>query len=277
MKIYISTVCLAGATDQNSALAIAKAWDLVPLELGNLPGDSLTPGKDVLLANMAFLPRWPGRLNLGTSDEGLRKSSVKAVGEALARCADTGIPLYTVEAGWSLDTTIATTGNAAGTLVPRKQAIRQLLRSLDQLAAISQQHGIRLGISNMPHGHGGLLTAATEMRQVIATIGAPHLGLSLDLDFLEQLALVAGFDPKEAALAVRDLIFVLYAGRAIKPRSEGGSGPALVSAKYLPRDWQASVASQLSPVPFVLNARSLLPEQLIEIRERWLENCHATA
>lgn len=269
MRIVFSTASLDRAPDQATALARLVAADLAPVELGELPGEVETPEASVVSAYLAFLPVGGGRVNLAAADDDLRRQGVRAVTEALARCQWLGIPRYQVEAGWNLDQTLSRNGHPPPPPLPphrRAHALAQLERSLDRLAEEADARGLGIGVVNMPRAAGGLLTDPVEMRQVLRTVGAPDLKISLALGPLAEAARHSRgrpgrFDPDEAAAGLRDVLCDLR----------------LPSWAAKPEAWVSEVCGALAPLPLVLGAGARDPSHLRSLAAALAEDLHATA
>lgn len=251
MRIVYSTASLERAPDQATALRILLAADLGPIELGELPGEIPAPDPGIVSAQLAFLPPGPGRVNLAAADDDLRRKGVQAITEALARCQWLGIPRYHVEAGWNLDQTLPRIGpGMAGSFGPplgsdrRPHALAQLERSLERLALEAENRGLELGVINMAPDSGGLMTTPAEIRQVLRTVGAPNLRLSLALANLAAAGCRSpeagsrSFDPDEAAASLADITCAVRV-------------PAWTRR---PEPWIVRVCAHLAPLPLVLGA-----------------------
>jgi sugar phosphate isomerase/epimerase len=252
-----STAALAGAPEQARAITVLKDAGLVPIELGDLPGALTEPDAQIRAAHEAFLPAGPGRPNLAASDDDVRRQSVKAVCEALARCEWLGIPFYGISAGWNLTQTLLRDGTPSGVAGHRPHAMAQLKRSLDDLANVADGRQMEIGVAHLAPAHGGMMANPAEIRDVIEAIGAPHLRLSLDLG-----ALAASHPaPDEAAVELADVVRLVRV-------------PAW--KRQVPR-WILDVAAEFQRIPFVVGGRDLNAAVLRDLCREMEDAWHAPA
>ncbi|MBM3276206.1 MAG: hypothetical protein FJZ00_13715, partial [Candidatus Sericytochromatia bacterium] len=167
MTFLYSTAALAGAPVQSRAISVLLDAGMVPIELGDLPGNLSEPIAQIGAAHAAFLPDGPGRPNLASSDDDVRKGSVRAVCEALSRCEWLNIRYYGIPAGWNLTRTVLGDGTPSGAAGSRPHAVAQLKRSLDELANFAADRRLAIGVANMLPDHGGMLTSRAEIREVV--------------------------------------------------------------------------------------------------------------
>ena len=149
----------------------------------------------------------------------------------------------------------------------RPHALAQLQRSLDWLAGRALDKGIRLGVINMPPDFGGLLASPAEIQHVLRTIGAPNLGLSLDLAALAAAAqrsrgqAKSRFDPDEAAAGLRDSVCAIRVPRW----------------NTRPETWMVQVAAAAEGLPLILGATASTPAALRSMAQVLEEALHAPA
>lgn len=203
MTILPSTACFS--LEQGLAAKSLRAAELLPAELGERPG-LIHDAEGHPIAYMAFLPEEVGLANLAALEEDSRRRALKACHEAILRSADMGIGTYAVAAGWSHESSALRALNVVGAPGSRQKAQSQLLRSLDKLATLADERGIRLAIRNMPPETEGMLSAPAEIRTVLSMLQAPQVNLYLDLDALELAALAKRADPEVAATGLADMV-----------------------------------------------------------------------
>lgn len=139
-----------------------------------------------------------GRPNCGTLDESKRRESVLHV----ATCFE---PLVAMGAEFVV---LHPTGYSLNEFTDRKrpQVVRQVAKSMKELAAMAQDTGIKLAWENLPHHHTARpLHDMQELRALIDPM-PDHVGLCLDTTH----ALIAGHDPLAQLDIASDRLFCLH-------------------------------------------------------------------
>ena len=136
-------------------------------------------------------------VNLSALDETVRTQSVRDVAESLQMMVAIGTHLAVVHpTGYSRDYRDDN----------RADFIARARKSMDQLAAISGDIGMRLAWENLPHhGSSRPFHDMTELRAVVAEMPG-HVGLCLDTTH----ALIAGHDPLAQLKIAGDRLFCLH-------------------------------------------------------------------
>jgi sugar phosphate isomerase/epimerase len=136
-------------------------------------------------------------VNLSALDESVRRQSIQDVGESIRLMAAIGTFLAVVHpTGFSPDYREDNRGDF----------LQQACKSMNELAVIAGDLGVRLAWENLPH-HGAPrpLHDMSELRAVID--GMPeHVGLCLDTTH----ALIAGHDPLAQLRIAEDRLFCLH-------------------------------------------------------------------
>lgn len=158
-------------------------------------------------------PRW----NLAAGDDPLRLRAVGEAAETMRVAAGLGAPFYSLEAGWALALTHDGDDRPVGVTTTPRRAEDQLCRSLDRLAGLADDLGLRLLVEPAPlvPAERPAFAEPERMRAVLERLGAPPLALQVDLPALVATARRIGEDPE----AILDFLkpwlaaLVLHRGR----------------------------------------------------------------
>lgn len=139
-----------------------------------------------------------GLPNLAALDEAQRTEAVAYVQTCFEPLAAIGVEVAVLHpTGYSLDYTASN----------RQQVIDQALRSIEALALVASDSGLKLAWENLPHHKmiGRPLHDMVELRSLIEKM-PPHVGLCLDTTH----ALISGHDPLEQLNIAGDRLFCLH-------------------------------------------------------------------
>lgn len=207
MPLLVATSCLARPRDLRGVLEAYRLVALRPVEVA--PGHPREPGLAKGLAGFEppaavhqHLPlaEDPWELNLAAGDEDVRRASVARAEAMLRWCAAYGVPRCSFHVGHALEEARRLDGSDLADLSPitTYRASDQLLRSLDRLCTLSDDLAVTLAVENPASG---LLSHPEDLLALLDRLGAPHLGLLLDLAHL-RLACHAARRDADAALAM---------------------------------------------------------------------------
>lgn len=264
MPLYLATACLPDVADGASALLALADW--------GAPLASWSPGRPVGRDRARAEERWGGRMllhhacleepdgliwNLAARDEDVRKRSLAMASDAVRHAAVLGCPFYSLHAGFAIETTLTPTGVPAGPPSDRTKAYDQLLRSIDSLASVADNHKLPLLLENSARRE-GLLSVPDEVERWFHRLGAPHVGILLDTAHWMLMCRIRRWEPEEPLEEMKRFV------RAIEVHHTDGRQDG-----HLPLPETAielALAKQLGglALPVILEARSLDSRRLEE-------------
>jgi sugar phosphate isomerase/epimerase len=210
-------------------------------------------GAGLLLHHACFEPSNEPYWNLASGDESLRKQAVDRAAETMRQAAALGGPFYSLHPGFALELTVGPDRRPVGAEQARSKALDQLCRSLDRLASLADDLAIELLLENRPGGRTAvpLWTEPTEIHQTLDRLGAPPLGLLLDVGHLLLSCRARNWEPEPVVEELKGRV------RAIEVSRNDG----VRDLHQLPKEdgielSLAKLAGGLS-VPVVLEAREL--------------------
>jgi sugar phosphate isomerase/epimerase len=263
--LYLSTASVP-APDQAAALEtldrfqVPRAWVVPGREPGPRWGalaaqhaERLALHHDCLVAPGE--PRW----NLAASDEGLRRRAVDGAMAAMRQAAELGAPFYSVHPGWALTLTLDAEGHPTGPEQSRAKAHDHLCRSLDRLASLADDLGLKLLVENTAGSRKTAVHLSTlplwqepdEIHQTLDRLAAPPLGLLLDVGHLLLSSRVRHWEPEPV---VDELVSRVRA--IVVARNDGVRNGRLLPVEDGIELQLAKRAGGLS-VPVILDARDL--------------------
>lgn len=210
-------------------------------------------GAGLLLHHACFAPADQPYWNLAAGDEDMRRRAVEGASETMREAAALGGPFYSVHPGYALELTVGADRKPVGVETSRSRALDQLCRSLDRLAELADDLGIALLVENRPGARGTLpmWQEPAEIHQTLDRVGAPPLGLLLDVGHLLLSCRARHWEPEPVVEELKGRV------RAIEiSRNDGGR-----DLHQLPKEdgielELAKLAGGLS-VPVILEARNL--------------------
>lgn len=208
MAVYVSTRA-PGEMDLARTLARYRALGFERIELSG----SHLPAQDVrrlfegatehYLVHGLFPPPekpfWP---NISAGDPDVRERSLRHLKQTLYFCRDLGVPLLSFSPGYALYTSLLDAQHPASGPIPQPEAQLHLLRSLDQLAAWSENLGIKLAL-DVQNGlfQEQMIVRPSAWQAVRQALQAPHVGILLDLGHIKLASRQGKFDPDDAVEA----------------------------------------------------------------------------
>lgn len=257
--LYLSTGCLsssdhAAGLEQLARLGVTRAVAGPGRGRGDdWPAEAARYGAGLLLHHACFAgtdqPYW----NLAAGDEDMRRRAVEGACETMREAAALGGPFYSVHPGYALELTVGADRKPVGAEISRSRALDQLCRSLDRLAGLADDLGLPLLIENRPGARGSvpLWQEPAEIHQTLDRVGAPPLGLLLDVGHLLLSCWARNWEPEPVVEELKGRV------RAIEVSRNDG----VRDLHQLPKEdgievELARLAGGLS-VPVILEARNL--------------------
>lgn len=274
MDIYISSGAFK-TTDLAEMLEVAKRAGISKLELSSglrLPEGGLARLKRARSEGMRFLvhnyfpaPDTPFVLNLGSTEAASRRQSLDHCRRAVDICAELGSAFYSVHSGFAVHAKPGDLGHDLTLARRSSRAEAQLVfvESLRELCAYAAKASVSVAIENnvlaafnLVGGKNELLLGVTqqEMLETLAAVGAPNLGLLLDVAHARVSATALGFDADEFLRAVKPKVMALHLSD-----NDGRSDqnwPVTSNSWFLPH------LPSFRDVPAVLESYKLEPAQI---------------
>ena len=253
MSLYFSTSCPELPAEDAVAALLAEGF-----------GHLLAVGAPRFFARVVRPPgAWilalqEPSLNFASDDLSRWEHSLALAKECLVIAGAFGAPQRTLPPGNAVHGGLDANGQPDSGPRPRPQANLRLLRALDQLASHADRHGVALSLRlQAAWDRDELLTTPEEADQLLHTLGAPHVGLGLDLGHLKLNAVRLKRDPDnmvEAALDRSNLVWL-----------HGNEGRRDEHARPRTESWEMSQLARppLQALPLVYDARK---QPLAEIR-----------
>jgi sugar phosphate isomerase/epimerase len=137
-------------------------------------------------------------MNLASDDRYRYDRSIAEVREAIRIAGDTGSAFVAVTPGYAVYGGLGPDGRRDTEPLDRSKARLRLLRALDRLVNDADNHGLTLVLRQQPaQGNEEMLVDADEADRLLRSLGAPHLGIGLDLGYTKLSAHALKRDPDE--------------------------------------------------------------------------------
>lgn len=137
-------------------------------------------------------------LNLASDDRYRYDRSIAEVREAIRIAGDTGAAWLTVTPGYAVHGGLGPDGRRDTEPLDRGQARLRLLRALDRLAQDADNQRLTLVLRQQPSlGNEEMLRDAADADPLLRSLGAPHVGIGLDLGSCKLTARQGRRDPDE--------------------------------------------------------------------------------
>jgi sugar phosphate isomerase/epimerase len=128
-------------------------------------------------------------LNLASDDRYRYDRSIAEVREAMRILGDTGAAWLALSPGFAVYGGLGPDGCRDSEPLDRPKAQLRLLRALDRLASEADNHRLNLVLRQQPAlGNEELLVDADDAERLLRSLGAPHVGIGLDLGHIKLTA-----------------------------------------------------------------------------------------
>jgi len=201
----MAEVVSAAAAHGINRVEFSSGMDWTP-DVDGLLQRAKDAGIEFLLHNYFPAPKEPFVLNLGSTDEDVRRRSLEHCKELLGMCAHWDVPFYSVHSGFAIHAKPSQLGQDLRD-APRaslEETRGRFIDSLKELCETTASLGVKLAIENnviagfnLIDGKNLLALAARpeEVQSVLEEIASPDLGLLFDVAHAKVSGAALGFEP----------------------------------------------------------------------------------